>query len=159
MRRYLAVSLIAFVAALTVVGMASAQSGHFVGDVTCKETGLTLTCSGKVAGLGSTTFQITTVVEGASADVECTNPGGNVAPGQSFTFDAAGTTGQVSTPRSGQFRFTFSTTAVLAPAGSCPNEKWNAEVVDVNFSGLTATVSLFEGSSTTSSDTVSVLIP
>lgn len=154
MRRYLVISLIAFVVALTVGGVASAQSGHFVGKVSCSDLGTQLQCSGKVAGLGSTTFRIEVTASG-EASVVCTNPGGNVAPGQRFEFTAAGNTGEQPTPRNGQFRFSVSTTAPTAPANSCPNPQWTATVSDVAFSG-TATICLFEGGSTLASDCVDV---
>jgi hypothetical protein len=138
-------------------GVASAQGGHFVGDVTCEDIGTQLECSGKVAGLGGTTFQINVAVTQAQADVTCTNPGGNVAPGQSFSFGATGTGGPQPTPRNGQARFTITTAAPSAPAGSCPNPGWTATVTDVLFSGETATVTLVEDSNV--SDTVEVAIP
>jgi len=138
-------------------GIASAQSGHFVGDVTCEDIGTQLECSGKVAGLGGTTFEITVAVSGATADVVCTNPGQNPAPGQAFDFTAMGSSGPQPTPRNGQFRFTFATVAPTAPAGSCPNPQWTATVTDVDFSGTTATVTLTEDGVV--SDTVMVPIP
>jgi hypothetical protein len=157
MRRLLLVGLIAVVASISVVAAASAQSGHFVGTVTCTDTGTTLTCSGKVAGLGGTTFEIRVAVSGATADTECTNPGGNVAPGQDFTFAATGSGGPEPTPRNGSTRFTVSTADPTAPAGSCPNSSWTADVIDVDFSGKTATVTLLEDN--VPSDSVQVSIP
>lgn len=116
---------------------ALAQSGHFVGTPTCTDIGTQLRCSGKVAGLGGTTFEIRVTADGV-ASVECANPAGNVAPGQSFSFDAEGSTGQQPTTRNGQFRFTnLRTDAPTAPAGSCPNPKWTATVTDVSFSNIT----------------------
>ena len=138
-------------------GAASAQSGHFVGDVTCEDIGTQLECSGKVAGLGGTTFEIRVAVTAATADVVCTNPGGNVAPGQQFDFPAVGSGGPEPTPRNGQSKFTVKTAAPSAPPGSCPNTQWTATVSDVHFSGQTATVTLIED--TTVSDTVEVQIP
>ena len=125
-------------------GIASAQSGHFVGTPTCEDTGTQLSCDGKVAGLGGTTFEIRILAPDATADVTCTNPGGNVAPGQSFSFTATGTTGTRMTPRNGSFNFrNLETTAPAAPAGSCPNPQWTGTVTDVDFSG-TATIILLE---------------
>jgi hypothetical protein len=128
-----------------------AQSGHFVGTPTCTDEGTTFQCTGKVAGLGGTTFNITTSATG-TASVTCTNPGGNVAPGQSFTTTVGGATGPTPTPRNGQFRFDVTSTTPTAPAGSCPNPMWTATVTDVDFGD--ATLNLFEDG--TLSDTITV---
>jgi hypothetical protein len=139
-------------------GVASAQSGHFVGDVTCTDIGTQLRCTGRVSGLGGTTFEITVAVPDVTADSECTNPGGNVSPGQAFDFDAEGTGGPLPTPRNGNFRFNaLQTNEPVPPPGSCPNPGWTASVADVDFSGRTATVTLTEDGVV--SDTVMVPIP
>jgi hypothetical protein len=139
MKRYL-LPLVAAVAALVLfAGTALAQSGHFVGTPTCTDEGTTVECRGKVAGLGGTTFEITVEAPG-TASVECTNPGGNVAPGQSFTTTVAGTSGPLATPRNGQFRFTVESDTPSAPPGSCPNPMWTATVVDVEFGDATITL-------------------
>jgi hypothetical protein len=130
---------------------ALAQSGHFVGTPTCTDIGTQVRCTGKVAGLGGTTFTITVTAPG-TATVECTNPAGNVAPGQSFSTTVAGTTGPQPTPRNGSFRFRLTSDAPTAPAGSCPNPMWTARVTDVAFGD--ATITLSEDS--TVSDTVTV---
>lgn len=138
-------------------GVASAQSGHFVGDVTCEDIGTQLECEGKVAGLGGTTFEIRVAVTGATADVACTNPGGNIAPGQQFDFQAVGSGGPQPTPRNGSTKFTVPTATPAVPAGSCPNPGWSGAVTDVDFSGTTATVTLLEDN--VPSDSVQVAIP
>jgi hypothetical protein len=153
MKRYLLFAAVA-AAVLAFPGVASAQSGHFAGDQTCRDIGTQVECSGKVAGLGGTTFTITVEAQG-TASVTCTNPAGNVAPGQAFAFDAAGASGPFPTPRNGQARYTVATDAPSAPPGSCPNPKWTATVTDVAFTG-DATISLFEDS--TLSDQVMVPI-
>lgn len=150
MKRYLLLSAVA-IAVLAFPSAASAQSGHFVGTPTCTDEGTFVECRGKVAGLGGTTFQIDVSATGV-ADVTCTNPAGNVAPGQSFSFAGAGSTGQEPTPRNGQFRFTVATVAPTAPPGSCPNPKWTATVTDVHFTD--ATLTLRENG--TDSDTITV---
>jgi hypothetical protein len=152
MKRSLLVTLIAAVAVLTLfAGTALAQSGHFVGTPTCTDEGTTVECRGKVAGLGGTTFTITVSAPGTGS-VTCTNPAGNVAPGQSFTTTVSGTSGPFATPRNGQARFTVESDTPSAPAGSCPNPRWTATVTDVQFT--TATITLFEDS--TVSDTITV---
>lgn len=151
MKRYLVLLAVAAVAVLAFSPAASAQSGHFVGTPTCTDEGTFLECTGKVAGLGGTTFRIDVAASGV-ADVTCTNPGGQVAPGQSFSFDGAGSTGDQLTPRNGQFRFTVTTISPTAPAGSCPNPMWTATVTDVHFTD--ATLTLFENG--TVSDTITV---
>jgi len=152
MKRLLAVGL-ATVAVLALPSVASAQNGHFVGTQTCTDIGSQVQCSGKVAGLGGTTFTITVQATG-TASVECHNPAGNVAPGQSFSFSAQGSSGPFPTPRNGQSPYTVTTDAPVAPAGSCPNSKWTAVVTDVQFT--TATISLFEDSSLSDQTTVPV---
>jgi hypothetical protein len=143
MKRSMARLLIVTVAALSLLtafgGTAFAQSGHFVGTPVCTDEGTTAECTGKVAGLGGTTFEITVTAPG-TASVECANPAGNVAPGQSFTTTAAGSSGPQPTPRNGQFRFTVETVTPTAPPGSCPNPMWTATVVDVEFGDATITL-------------------
>jgi hypothetical protein len=155
MKRSIARLLVATVAALSLLttfgGAALAQSGHFVGEPACTDIGTQVQCSGKVAGLGGTTFTITVTATG-TASVTCTNPAGNVAPGQSFTTTVAGSSGPFPTPRNGQARFTVTSVAPTAPAGSCPNPMWTATVTDVAFTD--ATVTLREDS--TVSDVITV---
>lgn len=138
---------------LAFAGVALAQSGHFVGDPTCTDIGTQVQCSGKVAGLGGTTFQLDVQAQGV-ASVECRNPAGNVAPGQSFTTTSTGSSGPQPTPRNGSARFTVTTVAPTAPAGSCPNDKWTAVVTDVEFT--TATVTLRENGTVSDTATVPV---
>ena len=141
---------IAVAGALAVFGMAApafAQSGHFIengaGKPVCTDIGTQVSCTGKVAGLGGTTFEVTIAADGI-ASVECTNPGGNVAPGQDTSVSVAGTTGPLPTPRNGQFIFTITTDAPPPPppVPTCPNDMWSAAIVDVTFT--TATLTLFE---------------
>jgi hypothetical protein len=157
MKRSVARLLLAAITAMTLLttfaGAALAQAGHFVGTPTCTDQGTTVECRGKVAGLGGTTFTITVEATG-TASVTCTNPGGNVAPGQSFTTTVAGTSGPFPTPRNGQARFTVESVTPTAPPGSCPNPMWTATVTDVTFT--TATVSLFEDSTLSDQATVPV---
>jgi len=126
-------------ALLLTISATLAQSGHFLTGggkaPTCVDQGTTLACTATVAGLGGTTFEIVVVADGI-ASVTCTNPGGNVAPGQNFSFSASGSTGQLPTTRNGRDTRTVSTTAPTAPANSCPNDQWTASVTDVSFTNV-----------------------
>jgi hypothetical protein len=143
--------LITLVAVFALLGLSAApalaQSGHFIekgaGAPTCTDIGTQVTCTGKVAGLGGTTFEITIEADGI-AEVVCTNPGGNRAPGQDTEVSVEGGTGPQPTPRNGQFVFSITTDdpEPLPPTPTCPNEQWTPEIVDVSFT--TATLSLFE---------------
>jgi hypothetical protein len=143
--------VIALAAVIALLGLtaapAYAQSGHFIesgaGAPECSDEGTTVLCDGKVAGLGGTTFEITVEAPGI-ASVECTNPGGNVAPGQDTAVTVAGTTGPQPTPRNGSVRFTIQTDdpEPLPPTPTCPNNQWTPDIVDVTFT--TATLTLLE---------------
>lgn len=147
MKRYLVIVLTALTMALGFPSAAFAQSGHFVtggnNAPVCTDIGTQVTCTGKVAGLGGTTFEITISAPGV-ATVECENPGGNVAPGQDTEVTVSGTTGPLPTPRNGQFVFTITTDspAPLPATPTCPNEQWTPIITDVTFTD--ATLSLFE---------------
>jgi hypothetical protein len=159
-------SAIGLAASAAVVALSAspalAQSGHFIeqgaGAPECTDIGLQVTCTGKVAGLGGTTFEITVSAPGI-ASVECENPGGNVAPGQDTAVDVAGSTGPLETPRNGQFIFSITTDspAPLPPTPTCPNEQWIPHIVDVSFT--TATLRLLEDGVVSDSITVDVTVP
>lgn len=141
---------------LLVAGTALAQSGHFIeggGGTTCTDTGTTMTCVGKVAGLGGTTFEIVVEAPG-TAVVECINPAGNRAPGQDTSIDATGTTDPQPTPRNGQYRFRVSTDTPSVADSACPNPQWTPVVIDVEFGD--ATISLYENGSLSDQITVPV---
>lgn len=127
---------------------AFAQSGHFLtggnNAPSCTDIGTQVECTGKVAGLGGTTFEITIEADGI-AEVVCINPAGHRAPGQDTAVTVEGTTDELPTPRNGQFRFSITTDSPdpLPSTPTCPNPQWTAEIVDVHFT--TATLSLFEG--------------
>jgi len=153
MKRYLLLLIaVGAVAAFAFPAAASAQSGHFVGTPTCTDIGTQVECSGKVAGLGGTTFSITVAAEG-NASVECANPAGNVAPGQDTAVDVSGSSGPLATPRNGQFRFSLTSDDPEVPATpTCPNRRWTPNIVDVTFGD--ATLTLRENG--TVSDTITV---
>jgi hypothetical protein len=136
-----------------------ANSGHFLtggaNAPVCSDIGTQVECSGKVAGLGGTTFEVTIEAPGI-ATVSCENPGGNVAPGQATAVTVAGTTGPQPTPRNGQSPFSISTDdpEPLPPTPTCPNDQWVPHITDVSFS--ICTLSLYEDGILVDRVTVSV---
>jgi hypothetical protein len=148
MRRIVTTTIFGVLALVFWAAPAQAQSGHFVtggGNAPeCTDVGTQVSCDVKVAGLGGTTFEITVEASGI-AEVECTNPGGNVAPGQDTAVDVAGSSGELPTPRNGSFTFRdLRTVAPTVPnVPTCPNAQWTASVVDVTFTSP-ATLTLFE---------------
>lgn len=151
-------ALAAVVVSIAFVGVAHAQSGHFITSGAnaprCFDIGTQVACSGKVAGLGGTTFEITVEASGI-ASVECENPGGNIAPGQDTAVNVAGTSGPLPTPRNGQYVFGIMTDPPTVPnVPTCPNPQWTAHVVDVAFGD--ATLSLFEDGALSDQITVPV---
>jgi hypothetical protein len=151
MKRYLVLLAVAVVGTLAFTPAASAQSGRFVGKPTCTDIGVSLMCTGKVGGLGGTTFRVEASAA-AVADVECTNPGGEVAAGQSFATDATGTSFNPLTATKRPVTFQVGTDVPSAPPGSCPNPMWEARVIDLHFTN--ATLTLFADS--TAVDTITV---
>ena len=152
-------ALVAAVALVASVDVAFAQSGHFLtggaNAPRCFDIGTQVACTGKVAGLGGTTFEITIEADGI-ASVVCINPGGNRAPGQDTAVTVEGTTDPLPTPRNGQYVFRVETDdpEPLPPTPTCPNVQWTPEIVDVTFT--TAILSLFENGNLSDQVTVNV---
>src|SRR4030095_3551561 len=71
-----------------------AASVHFVRGPVVTDAGVILVVEGKLAGLGEGDVTLLVNANGI-ASVECTNPGGNVAPGQDT---AVSTSGSVTLP-------------------------------------------------------------
>lgn len=107
-----------------------AQNTHFIGSPSISDNGTTLTYCAKLAGLGNN--QSVTVILSASATVTttCTNPGGNVAPGQTKTVSVSAS-GTFTSDKNGTV--TFCLTTLTPEPGSCPNGMWSGTVTDVSF--------------------------
>ena len=157
MRKIGIIAVLSLMALALAAVPALAQSGHFLDrTVECTDIGTQVQCTGKVAGLGGTTFEISVAAAEAIASVECTNPGGNVAPGQDTAVDVEGTSGLLPTPRNGNFTFEQTTDdpEPLPPTPTCPNDSWTPNIVDVTFTD--ATVTLLEDGAI--SDTITVAV-
>ena len=137
MRRILAVLITALVVVLAPTAANAAVRFH--SGPTGTDNGTTLTVTGNVSGLGQENLTATVDAEGI-ATVECSNPAGNVAPGQDTEVDATGTVSGIE-PKNGRATFSVTTIApTVTGAEACPNAKWSATVTDVDFTSATLTL-------------------
>ncbi|GAB3235468.1 hypothetical protein GCM10027346_25230 [Hymenobacter seoulensis] len=91
-----------------------------------------------VAGLGNLTSVDVTLTYDAYVYTQCTNPGDNIAPGQSKSYPSNSET--ITVPvRNGRIHGCVTSTKVF-PAGDCPNSKWTGSVSDVTFTNVKLTV-------------------
>jgi hypothetical protein len=117
---------------------ALAANPHFIGQPTFEDLGTTLQATGSVAGLGNENIDVVLTAEG-TATIECTNPGGNVAPGQTKTLTVSGTQTDIEV-KNGRADFDVTTAEPVAPADACPNPQWTPTVTDVEFTSATIQV-------------------
>jgi hypothetical protein len=116
-----------------------AQNPHFIRGPAFSDRGTQLLVTGTVAGLGNENIDVVVNAEGI-ATVECTNPGGNVAPGQDTTVDVSGEANDVQV-KNGRATFRVLTAEpTVTGAEACPNPQWRATVTDVEFTEATITI-------------------
>ena len=118
---------------------AFAQSPHFIGTPTCtKSVSTGLTCSGKAAGLGNGPTEAFLTASSVTANYECVNKGGNVAPGQPVVTQNVTGPSQTITPHNGQI--TFSPTIPPPPppsaATECPNGNWTVRLTSLTYNDV-----------------------
>jgi len=109
---------------------AFAQNPHYVAGPTFTDNGTTLTGTGSIAGLGNNQLLTIELQVSGTVTTECTNRGGNVAPGQTKTENFS-VSGRFTSDRNG--RVDFSLTTPLPLPGRCPNGNWTGNVTDVSF--------------------------
>jgi hypothetical protein len=142
MRRVFATAVMTL--ATTVVGMstATAQSPHFVGVPTCDKSLTTgLTCTGKVAGLGSDVTRVFLDTSSISVTTACANPGRptQIVPGQPIiTGEVQGEPVDIQ-PRNGRINIRAVLPVPETPAAQdvCPNRRWTVLVTSVTFNDVT----------------------
>jgi hypothetical protein len=109
---------------------------HFVAGPDYSVSGLTLTATGSVAGLGNQDVTVTLNATG-TATIVGRNPAGNVAPGQTKEVNLSGQQ-TIEDPKNGRVDFSVTTEAPVAP--KLPNKKWTAVITNVDFTKATLTV-------------------
>ena len=144
MRRSLIVALALFALA-AMVPAAFAANVHFVKGPYFTDNGTTLTTTGKLAGLGNEDLKITLSITGVATKITCTNPAGHQAPGQNTPGVTATGTQTISSDEikngSVNIRVTTLEPAQLTPKqAGCPNNRWTAEIDDVEFTSAKITV-------------------
>jgi hypothetical protein len=130
--------LVLLFSALT-TAQAFAQSPHFIGTPSCTKS-LTsgLTCSGKAAGLGNEPANVFLTASSVTANYECVNKGGNVAPGQPVvTQNVQGPT-QTITPHNGQITFSATLPVPTPPSAAteCPNGNWSVRLTSLTYTNV-----------------------
>ncbi len=117
---------------------------HYVVGPDVTVDGNLVRATGSIAGLGTEPIDVLLTVT-AEQEVQCQNPGGNIAPGQTQTFNTQ--EGQFGiTPERGRATFdiplevTGLTEQELRDARACPNPRWTPIPGDVTITGYTLQV-------------------
>lgn len=138
MRRVL-IAILTLLAIGLLTGTAQARVVFHAGP-TFTDEGTTLNVTGNVSGLGNDDLTAVITASGVG-DVTCTNPAGNVAPGQRTNVTTSGTQSDIEV-KNGRATFDVTTAEPPAPdpAVVCPNRKWTAAITDVEFTSATLTL-------------------
>ncbi|MDF2967141.1 MAG: hypothetical protein K0Q93_919 [Nocardioidaceae bacterium] len=136
MRKFLAVLITALAVMLVPTAAHAAVKFH---SLNVTDEGTQLRVTGNVSGLGNE--DLTAIVNATGiATVECSNPAGNVAPGQDTSVDVSGSQDDIQV-KNGRATFNVLTDApTVSGAEACPNPKWTATVTDVEFTDATLTL-------------------
>jgi hypothetical protein len=135
---------------------ALAANPHFLSGPTFTDNGTTVTATGTIAGLGNEDVTVEVLATGTGT-VTCTNPAGNVAPGQDQEINTSGTVTGLEV-KNGRVTFSVTTEPPEQPTDAtdagCPNDKWTATITDVEFTS--ATINVFQGGSLVFTDTQAI---
>lgn len=155
MRRILMLFVALSITLLVTAPPATAASPHFkkggtpVCTVTLSGSSSSTTCTGSLAGLGNGDVDLNTTVSGFAV-YQCSNQGGNVAPGQNKVL-----VGPVTAPthipgneiKNGNLSFTTNPAVLSAPGtvtgaqAGCPNPNWTGVNPTLTVTSITLTIS------------------
>jgi hypothetical protein len=152
MRKLWPITLIITAFVLLAATVAVAASVHFKNrpPLTFTDNGLTLSASGALTGLGNGDIVIELTATGQPI-ATCTNPSGanQPAPHNPAAAEFGGVqeipAGSV---KNGNVSFNVGTSGPVTPVpGSpeCPNKNWTEDIVDVQFSGFSSTIIVYQG--------------
>ena len=136
------------VALATIASVASASSVHLKGGKNAKpsftDLGLALSASGALSGLGNGDVVITLTATG-NVTSNCSNQGGNEAPGQNPAPITVSGTQLIPEDeiKNGTTPFNVSTTeapSTIAGAPDCPNPNWTESITGLAFTSATIVV-------------------
>lgn len=143
MKKFILSSVIAL-AALLCINTVAAQNPHFLPNKpdNTHDAGTTLCSSGTLAGLGNyagKNVKIQLFVSGTTL-TECSNPAGNVAPGQDSEAQYSSPEVMVPVNRQGKAEYSLCTNepTVTGASAGCPNSKWTGRAKDVVFTSGSA---------------------
>ncbi|XYI03073.1 hypothetical protein ACMHYB_26265 [Sorangium sp. So ce1128] len=128
-----AVVPVAAVLSIAFATAASAQPGtgaHIVGELTIDKSLTTgLTVRGKGAGFGNAVTNAFLTADSVTAEWQCRNRGGNIAPGQGTELVAVTGPTQTITPKNGNivFNVTLPVPPRPDPDIACPNGNWTID--------------------------------
>jgi hypothetical protein len=129
-------SFVGLLLAVASVNTASAQATKLK-SLTATDMGNSLQICYDVAGLGNVSQTKLTITYSAVVTTECTNPAGNVAPGQTKTLNNQSVNIMVSVNNG---RAVGCETIGGFTPGSCPNSQWTSAVKDVSFSNVSISI-------------------
>jgi len=121
---------------------AFANNVHLIRDVDVTDGGTFAQACSKVAGLGNGDI-IITLVGSATIRSTCVNPAGNIAPGQANKVVTGSIRIRAAEIKNGSVAFCVRTAdpaCQTARSCGCPNNNWDATIVDVEFNSLVLTV-------------------
>ncbi len=139
MRRFAIAVLLALLMLVLSVSAAFAESPHFIGTPSCTKSLKTgLTCSGKAAGLGNAPSAAFLTADSETANYECVNHGGNIAPGQPIVIKNVTGPAQAITPHNGQITFSPTIPPPTPPSAKveCPNGNWTVQITSLSYTNV-----------------------
>jgi hypothetical protein len=140
MRRFTMLAICLLLLACFTATTAWATSPHYKKSPSCVDNGLTLSCTGAIAGLGN--FDVLIRLNAAAiVETVCRAPGsGNESPGQNPALPVDVSGGLLIDSqdiKNGNLAFTVTTVAPKTPTpaqAGCPNNKWGVRITNVTFS-------------------------